>query len=360
MDSIALKHAPGGVDTNAKFTTIHSFGAKTQIIDASNSITRDPGKSTVDSLIAIDRWGAQSNVPIALNHTAAVGFAIWVQDFGMKPGIQPSQGSSFYIPVYFVKNDSIPVSRKGITDFALTFTMTGDVNSVVFDSASQVKTEMEKANWNRGNPLNRPTWGPTGSTTITVTGTMLPSGTPLAAAPLDALPLLSNKGDSVVLLWFHALSDQSTRQVNITIDSLVLNKGFDTIYKGTSSGSFTSTARMPVPYGNVSGATIVITGACAPRLTSDNLHPTSVSLDPNRPNPFSHQTTFNYTVVEDGPVRMAIHDVLGREITRIVDEYQKQGAYSVTYDGSSLGTGTYIARLQTGGIVVSRRVSVEK
>ncbi len=359
LDSITLIHSTPGIDTNLKFKQIQLQGAKVQVIDGSNAITRDPKRSSVGTLLALDRWGSLSHIPSVTSHIATVDFAVWVQDFAMKPGIQPNQGASFYVPVYFVKNDSFRVRRKEITDFKLTFTMTGDVNSVVFDSASQISTEMEVANWNRGNPMNRPTWGPPNSTTITVTGTMLPNGKPLASLPLETLALGTHQ-DSVVLLYFHALTDQSTRQVTLTVDSLILNQGRDSVYKGTTSGAFTSTARMPAPYGSVGGANIVITGACAPRLTSDNLHPSSVSLDPNRPNPFSHQTTFTYTVAEDGPVRIAIHDILGREVFRIVDQFQKQGTYTVTYDGSSLSGGTYVARLQTGGVVVSRRVAVEK
>jgi hypothetical protein len=117
---------------------------------------------------------------------------------------------------------------------------------------------------------------------------------------------------------------------------------------------------MPAPYGSSGGSTIVITGACAPKITADNIHPSSVSLDPNHPNPFSQITTFNYTVASEGPVRLMIYDVLGREVARIVNESQKQGTYTVNFDGSGLGGGSYVARLETGGVVVSRRVAVEK
>ncbi|MDP4237293.1 MAG: T9SS type A sorting domain-containing protein, partial [Bacteroidota bacterium] len=169
-----------------------------------------------------------------------------------------------------------------------------------------------------------------------------------------------NKSDSLVLLYFHAQPSQSTYHVDISIDSIRFNNGRDTLYTGTSSGTYISSALMPAPYGILGGSTIVISGACAPKLQTDNIHPTSVSLDPNHPNPFSHITTFNYTVAEEGPVKFYIYDALGKVITRIVDQSQKQGAYTVTFDASSISGGTYVARLETGGTVVSRRVSVEK
>ncbi len=354
LDSIGLYHNSPGIDTNLKMKPIYLTKTKVQIIDASNAITRDPTRSSTGNLHALDFWGVGSLIPAVIQqHTASVDFAIYVQDFKFKPALLPAQGTAFTIPVYFVKNDSFRVKRKGITDFSITFTMSGDVSSIVFDGPTMIGTEMQTASW------NPPQWSadPTG-TRITVTGTM-GSGTVLASIPLETLPLLS-EADSLVILNFHSNKDQSTRQVNITIDSFVLNNGRDTVYTGTKSGASISTARMPAPYGAMTGSTIVITGQCAPTLNDGSVLPSAVSLDPPHPNPFSHMTTFTYTVAQDGPVRFAVYDVLGQEIKTIVNDFQKQGSYSVSFDGSSLGSGNYVARLETGGVVRSRRIGVEK
>jgi hypothetical protein len=334
-------------------TPLSLVGAKIEIIDGSNGITRDPARSSTGNLHALDFVGVTSSVPqIVQQHTASVDFAIWVQDFKMKPAIQPAQGKAFTIPVYFVKNDSFRVKRKGISDFAFSFTMTGDVGSIVFDSAGMTGTEMQIANW------NPPQWVG-GGPTVTVTGSM-GTGKLLASIPLETLPLLSDKQDSLVMLYFHSNKDQSTRHVHLLIDSVQFNKGRDTLYLGTQSGAFVSTALMPAPQGLLSGSDVVITGECAPQITDGSSKPSSVSLDPPRPNPFSHLTTFSYTVAVDGPVRFSVYDELGKEIKSIVNEFQKQGRYSVSFDGSSLGSGNYVARLETGGVVRSRRIGVEK
>jgi hypothetical protein len=86
----------------------------------------------------------------------------------------------------------------------------------------------------------------------------------------------------------------------------------------------------------------------------------SLSLEANHPNPFSHITTFNYTVAEYGLVRLYLYDELGREMARIVDGAKLQGTYSVDFDGSNLPNGSYIVRLENGGGVVSRKVVVER
>lgn len=355
LGSISLFHNTPGLDTNLMMTPITLLGAKVQTIDASNPITRDPIRSSTGSLHALDFVASNStNPPIVQQHTAAVDFAIWVQDFKMKGGVIPTQGTNFTVPVYFVKNDSFRVSRKGITNFIIGFTLLKDVASVLFDSAGVSGTEMEIANWNKPQVNKDPT-----GTHISITGTM-GSGTVLDSKPLRTLPLLTENADSLVMLKFHAMPDNSNHEVDIQIDSIVLNNNRDTLYTGTQSGGKFSTALMPAPRSTLSGSTIVITGACAPVLVTDNLHPSSVSLDPPHPNPFSHTTTFDYTVSADGPVKLVIYDLLGKEITRVIDQDQKQGHYTVTFDGRTLGGGNYIVRLQAGGVVVSQKIGVEK
>jgi hypothetical protein len=339
-------------DVNFSFAGINAGCVRLQPLAVPNVITRNPRQSSIATCQAIDCGGDVHKSPVTGN-IGTVGFEIWVQDFWMKPGFQPDQGSVFEIPVYFAKNDTFKVLRKGIKKFTMTFTISGDVNSIVFDGASMTGTEMAKANW------NAPTWSIAGST-VTVTGTM-GAGTPLASVPLDtAVVGTTNPVDSLVLFNFHSVEDVKTRQVQLINAKLVLNDGADTIFTGTKNGTAVSTARMPSPYGILGGSTIVITGSCSPKISSDNAKPTSVSLDQNHPNPFSKRTTFGYTVVSEGPVRFAIYDMLGNEVAHVVDEVQKQGAYTLTYDGTKLPAGTYIARLQTGGQVRSCSISVAK
>ncbi len=86
----------------------------------------------------------------------------------------------------------------------------------------------------------------------------------------------------------------------------------------------------------------------------------ALALEANHPNPFSHKTTFKYTVVRNGMVRLYLYDELGREMARIVDATKVQGTYSVDFEGSKLPNGSYIVRLENDGGVVSRRVVVQR
>jgi|WetSurMetagenome_2_1015567.scaffolds.fasta_scaffold15865_1 hypothetical protein len=79
--------------------------------------------------------------------------------------------------------------------------------------------------------------------------------------------------------------------------------------------------------------------------------PTSFELRPNYPNPFNPSTTIDYQMPEEGIVRLAIYDMLGREVVELVRGSQPAGYYSVRWDASSVASGIYYARfVVTNGI----------
>jgi hypothetical protein len=73
----------------------------------------------------------------------------------------------------------------------------------------------------------------------------------------------------------------------------------------------------------------------------------------NYPNPFTETTTIHYELADPAPVRLAVYDVLGREVAMLVNEAQEVGFYDVVFDGRTLPVGVYVYRLQVGRAVVS-------
>jgi glycosidase len=84
--------------------------------------------------------------------------------------------------------------------------------------------------------------------------------------------------------------------------------------------------------------------------------PAAFALEPNYPNPFSGTTTVAYTLARRGHVRLAVYDLLGREVARLTDGEVPAGRHLVPFDGRALASGVYVCRLDHGGGVLTRRM----
>jgi hypothetical protein len=84
--------------------------------------------------------------------------------------------------------------------------------------------------------------------------------------------------------------------------------------------------------------------------------PHALKLYPCQPNPFNPQTTVKYDLPAAGSVRLSVFDVAGRLIRTLVDDSMPQGSHEAVWDGADLsgravGSGSYLARLEFGGMV---------
>jgi hypothetical protein len=79
-----------------------------------------------------------------------------------------------------------------------------------------------------------------------------------------------------------------------------------------------------------------------------DLYPTSFKLYPNYPNPFNPETVIRYAVPDDQPaynVSVKVYDILGREVTTVVEGNQKSGYYEVRFGTKNLSSGVYLCRM---------------
>ena len=88
--------------------------------------------------------------------------------------------------------------------------------------------------------------------------------------------------------------------------------------------------------------------------------PAKLVLAQNYPNPFNPSTVISYALPEQAQVRLAVFDMLGRNVGVLVDEQQSPGRYNVTWDASSLSSGVYIYRLEVAGSTLTRRMTLVK
>jgi hypothetical protein len=88
-------------------------------------------------------------------------------------------------------------------------------------------------------------------------------------------------------------------------------------------------------------------------------------LEQNYPNPFNPSTTIRYKLQQPGQVRLSIFDMTGREVMRVIDQYQLGGSYSVTWNGRDaagqpLASGVYFAQLSVNGAFTTMRMTLTK
>ncbi len=86
------------------------------------------------------------------------------------------------------------------------------------------------------------------------------------------------------------------------------------------------------------------------------VHPFDYSLEQNYPNPFNPSTKIKYHMPAAGNVTIKVFDVLGKEVTTLVDEYKSPGSYEVDFIANSLSSGIYFFRLVSGGFVETKKI----
>jgi hypothetical protein len=109
--------------------------------------------------------------------------------------------------------------------------------------------------------------------------------------------------------------------------------------------------------------------------------PTSSALEQNWPNPFNPTTTIRFTVAGvvapsgailsgvEGPaasgqqsavsnVRLAVYDLLGREVAVLVDGVKEAGEYTVTWDAQGMASGVYFCRLTAGEFSAVKKMTL--
>jgi len=76
--------------------------------------------------------------------------------------------------------------------------------------------------------------------------------------------------------------------------------------------------------------------------------PESYKLYQNYPNPFNSMTNVKFQMLNAGNVSLKIYDVLGKEVTTLVNERFQPGTYQVSFDGSGLPSGVYFCKFESG------------
>ncbi|MEO0558899.1 MAG: T9SS type A sorting domain-containing protein [Bacteroidota bacterium] len=97
-----------------------------------------------------------------------------------------------------------------------------------------------------------------------------------------------------------------------------------------------------------------------PQLVSDEGGPQrgDLTLGPVSPNPTASSLTVPYTLARPSTVKLAMVDVLGRQVLELVNARQLEGSHTATLDASALAPGVYLIQLRAGDETRTTRVTV--
>ncbi len=83
---------------------------------------------------------------------------------------------------------------------------------------------------------------------------------------------------------------------------------------------------------------------------------TAVSLP--YPNPFNPKSTIKYQIAKSSVVVLKVFDILGREVSELVNGKLEAGSYNITFDASGLASGVYFYSLYTDGVKIDSKKMV--
>lgn len=129
---------------------------------------------------------------------------------------------------------------------------------------------------------------------------------------------------------------------NLTISDLLVDlDGF--VYAGTNgSGVFSSNNSTT----GLQEVTIII--------------PTSEALLSNFPNPFNLTTIISFRLSRSSNITLKIFDMLGNEISTLINEYRNVGTHKFEYNASGLPSGVYFYQLKVGAFIQTKKMILLK
>ncbi|MDP3830356.1 MAG: T9SS type A sorting domain-containing protein, partial [Ignavibacteriaceae bacterium] len=96
---------------------------------------------------------------------------------------------------------------------------------------------------------------------------------------------------------------------------------------------------------NVSSDTSSFNTGLLTSIKNDWKNDKGFSISNNYPNPFNGTTVISYTIAKAGNVRLSIYNSLGEEIANLVNGYQSENYYEVSFNAVNIPSGIYYYRI---------------
>lgn len=85
-----------------------------------------------------------------------------------------------------------------------------------------------------------------------------------------------------------------------------------------------------------------------------------VFVEQNKPNPFNPRTTIGFRVVKNSYVKVAVYDIIGREVAVLQDGKLSAGKHSIDIDATNWPAGIYFYKVKTAKTIVTKKMVLAK
>jgi photosystem II stability/assembly factor-like uncharacterized protein len=88
--------------------------------------------------------------------------------------------------------------------------------------------------------------------------------------------------------------------------------------------------------------------------------PKDFNLSQNYPNPFNPTTNIKFDIPKSGNVSLKVYNELGKEVNTLVNSFRNAGTYEINFDASGLSSGIYFYKLESEGLISTKKMLLVK
>lgn len=198
--------------------------------------------------------------------------------------------------------------------------------------------------------------------------TILGKPTTLILYPLPNSVVTHNK--PTILVSFDVNQKIDTNEVRVKVNGIDMTSIFkkypNKIQYYTPEGFNNGDYTVEVYLKNIAGfdTTIVwsfkINAPIVSVKNSENKIKYEYELKQNYPNPFNPTTNISFSIKNPGNTKIILYDATGREIKTLLNNYMREGTYTITFDASTLASGSYFYQIITNDFIQTRKMQIIK